>query len=126
MNNVVDASALLAVSFNESGSEVVENILKGAYVSAINFSEVLAKVAERTSDLTVAGAYFKGLGIKVIAFDEAQTYATAALRAKTKSKGLGVADRACLALALSLEAEVYTADKLWAELNIGAKIRLIR
>jgi PIN domain nuclease of toxin-antitoxin system len=44
---VLDASALLAYLNEESGAEAVEQALpNGAYISAVNWAEVLSKVAE--------------------------------------------------------------------------------
>jgi PIN domain nuclease of toxin-antitoxin system len=40
--------------------------------------------------------------------------------------GLSLADRACLALAIALNAPVYTADRKWKNLNVGISIRMIR
>lgn len=126
MSIVLDASALLAVAFSEPGSEVVEAVLEGAQVSAVNFSEVLSKVVDRGGDAGQVGLYFKGLGLEVVAFDDGQALAAAELRPMTSSFGLGLADRACLALGQSLGAAVYTADKVWGELELGVEIKLIR
>jgi PIN domain nuclease of toxin-antitoxin system len=48
------------------------------------------------------------------------------LVAQTRPLGLSLGDRACLALALSLKAPVYTADKSWKKLKAGARIHIIR
>src|SRR5256885_854698 len=50
------------------------------------------------------------------------------LRRPIKSSffGLALGDRACLALALSLHAPIYTADSSWSKLKIAARIHLIR
>ena len=46
---------------------------------------------------------------------------------QTKYKGLSLGDRACLAVALQLELPVYTADKIWTELDIpNLKLHIIR
>jgi ribonuclease VapC len=50
----------------------------------------------------------------------------ARLRPLTKAHGLSLADRACLALARRLEIPVVTADRDWADLNLGTTIQLIR
>ncbi len=44
---VLDASALLAFTFDEPGAAIVEQALaRGAVVGAVNWAEVLSKVAE--------------------------------------------------------------------------------
>ena len=50
----------------------------------------------------------------------------ARLRPLTKARGLSLADRACLALARRLEIPVLTADRDWADLNLGVTVQLIR
>lgn len=63
----------------------------------------------------------------IIDFDKSQCYIAASLRNKTKRKGLSLGDRACLAVALQLDLPVYTADKMWAALDIpNLKLNLIR
>ncbi|GAB4168088.1 MAG: hypothetical protein Tsb006_6840 [Rickettsiaceae bacterium] len=45
----------------------------------------------------------------------------------TANHGLSLGDRACLATALHLGLPVYTADKVWAELNIpNMEIHIIK
>jgi len=44
----------------------------------------------------------------------------------TRSAGLSLADRACLALALRLGYGVLTADRQWSNLDIGLEVKLIR
>ena len=44
----------------------------------------------------------------------------------TRAAGLSLGDRACLALAKSQGGLVLTADRVWATLDIGVEIELIR
>ena len=44
---VLDASALLALLNDEPGAGEVEKTVPGAIISAVNLSEVVAKLAER-------------------------------------------------------------------------------
>jgi PIN domain nuclease of toxin-antitoxin system len=48
------------------------------------------------------------------------------LVAQTRQLGLSLGDRACLALALSLKAPIYTADKSWKKLKLAVRIHVIR
>jgi ribonuclease VapC len=41
-------------------------------------------------------------------------------------KGLSLGDRACLALAVNRNAEVFTADKVWEGLDVPVTIHMIR
>jgi PIN domain nuclease of toxin-antitoxin system len=52
--------------------------------------------------------------------------ATGLLRPVTRSFGLSLGDRACLALAQRLRLPVVTADRAWANLALGVTIQLVR
>ena len=63
----------------------------------------------------------------IIPFDLDQAAEVARLNKLVKHKGLSLGDRACLALGIKLQAPIYTADKVWSELDIDkADIKLIR
>jgi len=59
-------------------------------------------------------------------FTAAQARIAGTLVKKTRSLGLSLGDRACLALAIALEAPVYTTDRLWKKLTLGIPIHVIR
>ena len=125
MSVVLDASALLAVIFAEPGSEVVEPVLEEAVVSAVNYSEVLQKVASNGGAVGKVGTYLSGLGLVVAPFDEIGAALAADLYPTTQPLGLGLADRACLALGSSLDLTVYTADRAWSRVE-SVNVKLIR
>ncbi len=123
---VLDASALLATLSNEPGGDRVEPLLDGAAISALNWSEVLQSYEAVGLPTSGRREQIESLGVEVLAFDARQAELTAGLFTRTRAAGLGIADRACLALALELDAESVTADRTWAELDIGVKVRVIR
>jgi PIN domain nuclease of toxin-antitoxin system len=59
-------------------------------------------------------------------FTAAQAKLAGSLITQTRSRGLSLGDRACLALAITLDAPVYTADQSWTGLNVGCRIHVIR
>jgi ribonuclease VapC len=126
-SSAVDAAALLALLNGEpGGDEVRAAIALGAAISAVNLSEVVAKLAEAgmsEADIRVALA---PLVRDVVAFDAALAYRAGLLRATTRSAGLSLGDRACLALAQQLGVPVLTADRQWQKLSLGVTIRAIR
>lgn len=122
----IDASALLALMFREPGAEVVTEQLPYSCVSAVNVSEVLARLAVvgypavRFLDaLTVAE-------VVIVPFDLTQAQAAADLVPSTRPAGLGIGDRACLALARTWSVPALTADRAWAGLSLGIDVRTIR
>ena len=45
---------------------------------------------------------------------------------QTQRHGLSLGDRSCLALAMVLNAPVYTTDRRWQTLNLGIPIHILR
>lgn len=127
---VLDASALLAYLFDEPGADgVAQALASGASMSAVNFSEVLAKLEDRGIGVDVAVGDFQRLGIldamSIVDFTSLLAEEAARLRSATRGMGLSLGDRACLALAKTLGLAAWSADSSWAEVP-GVTVRLIR
>ncbi|MCY7345723.1 MAG: type II toxin-antitoxin system VapC family toxin [Pyrinomonadaceae bacterium] len=125
IENILDASAILAVLQNETGKEKVEPILEKSAISRVNATEVLTKLIEKGMSAREAKQAFDDLELEVIEFNESQSLKAAELRPLTKHLGLSLGDRCCLALAILEKLPAVTADKNWAGLNF-VKIELIR
>jgi PIN domain nuclease of toxin-antitoxin system len=123
---VLDASAIMAVIFNEPGEKVVRSQSGIGAASAVNISEVYARAVERGLQETSVEAAIRTLRIERHEFAEGHDVETARLRPLTRHLGISLADRACLALARRLALPVFTADRRWAKLKIGVDVRLIR
>jgi PIN domain nuclease of toxin-antitoxin system len=123
---ILDASALLALIFEEKGSAIVGKYLQGASMSTVNMTEVATYIGERCTPTNKAETLLRDLAITIIPYDEEQAFLAAALYRKTKVKGLSLGDRACLALAIIQHLPVLTADKAWSEIDVGVKVKLIR
>ncbi|MFD9965036.1 type II toxin-antitoxin system VapC family toxin [Amycolatopsis sp. NPDC058986] len=124
---VLDASAILALLYREPGHDVVAGHLADAVVSAVNWSEVVQKLAQRGHPSPEGAANgLLSLGVRVALFDERDAVAAAKLWPTTRSAGLSLGDRACLAVASNLSGVAVTADQAWAELDLAVPIQLIR
>jgi len=126
MPAVLDASAVLAVYFDEAGADKVLATLPGALLSAVNYTEAIGKSLDRGEALPVALRKLAAMGVEVVAHDARLAQRAGALRPLTRRLGLSLADRACLALAERKRAPVLTADRKWSSLNLDLDIRLIR
>ena len=123
---VLDASVILAHLGGEPGAERAEAFFGDALMSAVNFSEVVAKLVERGASLGLVRAALSRYGLQVAAFDEELAERTGALRPRTKAFGLSLGDRACLALAERSALPVLTADRAWKDLNLSIEVQLLR
>ena len=123
---VLDASAVLSLLLGEPGADVVKQHLADHCISALNYSEVLARTMKLCGSLADAKRQVDRHDLCVIAYDAEQATVTASLVPATKSLGLSLADRACLALGLVRGLPVVTADRGWGQLEIGVAVELIR
>lgn len=124
--SILDASALIAFLHDEPGSDqTLEAIARTAAVSVVNWAETLSKIASDGSDPQQVVAAFEGTLI-LEPLIETDCLEIARLRPLTKAHGLSLADRACLALAKRLDLPVITADRDWADLDLGITVQLIR
>lgn len=123
---VLDASAVLAVYFDEPGAEQVLRVLPDALLSAVNYTEVIGKCLDRGESLDRAVRKLAALGFHIVAHDASLARRAGEMRALTKRLGLSLADRACLALAEREKVPVLTADKSWAKVELEIDVRVIR
>ena len=129
---VLDASAVLAYLRKEAGAEEVRKALrKRVAISAVNWAEVLSKLADLGYDPLQADERLRqagvlGTALEVLPFDEKGARDAAGLRASSRALGLSLAERACLALGSELRLPVLTADKVWRALKSPISIRAIR
>lgn len=123
---ILDASAILALLFNEQGAEDVERSLPVALVSSVNLSEVASKLNDKGLNESAVRRAIFDLKLRVVDFDRDLALDTGLLRASTKALGLSFGDRACLATARRLRLAALTAEQAWAELDLGVEVRLIR
>jgi ribonuclease VapC len=125
---VLDASALLALLYEESGAERVEAaiVAGGVGMSLVNYAEVLARLVQDGQPLPAARETVGLFEMDLLAFDEAIAARTADLRQRTRHLGLSLGDRACLATGAQLNRPVLTADRAWLGLDLGAEVICVR
>jgi PIN domain nuclease of toxin-antitoxin system len=121
---VLDASAVLAYLHGEPGASTVRGYLANAVISTLNWSEILQKMLARGADIEGMSDEIRDIGVDIAEFTAEDAEAAALLWRRGRS--LSLADRACLALAQRLSTQALTADRAWAELDLGVEVQLIR
>jgi len=124
---LLDTSAIIALIKKEKGYQIVDDILATSAISTVNFSELIAALAREGVSAEDIDSITENIIPDIIPFDHETSIVAGKLITTTNSKGLSLGDRACIATALQLDLPVYTADKIWAELDIAnLKLKLIR
>jgi len=128
MNRVVlDASALLAILNQEPGAETLTpELMNRAAMSTVNLAEAHGKLVARGVNRDDAWEAVISVIREAVPFTPEHARLAGDLVAQTRSLGLSLGDRACLALGLAWKAPVYTADKSWKKLKVGAGVHVIR
>ncbi len=123
---MLDASAILAFLRGEPGADVVSGYRGDAIVSAVNVAEAGARLADFGASAPEVRRSIALMSVEIIPFDEDQAHEAADIRDATRSRGLSLGDRACLQLAARRGLPALTADRVWAEIDVGVEVRLIR
>ncbi len=121
---VLDASALLAYLHDEDEGARVRGELAHALMSSVNWSEVVQKALAYNTNVTGLRQDLEALGLQIVDFDARQAEAAAELWTLTRSAGLSLADRACLALARARKLPALTSDKVWT--RVSPNVQMIR
>ena len=130
--SVIDASALLAYLNEEPGADAVEQaLIDKAVISTANWAEVLSKVAEvganpRDLEAELEQRGLLGQSLKIEPLLSEDSLRIAELRPRTRSHGLSLGDRACLALGIRLGLPVITTDRAWEKVDLDIDIHVIR
>ena len=123
---VLDASALLCLLNAEPGADRVLDVLTRSVLGTTNLAEVVSKLRERGLSLDEVREALGGLHLDVRPLSPAQALIIGDLRPETKPLGLSLGDRACLALAIELQAEMFTTDGPLASADVGITITNVR
>lgn len=123
---VLDASAVLAVVYDEPGSLKIAERLPQGLMSMVKLAETLGKIAMNGGDPDFAAIQLRNAGIEFAPVSEAQTIDAAILRPLTAHLGLSLGDRICLALARERRLPVLTTERRWLEYDFGVPVEFGR
>jgi len=87
---------------------------------------VVGKLAEAGMPRDQIELALASLGLRVVSLDESAAYSVGMLRLATRARGLSLGDRACVALGVETGLPVLTADRAWAEVEVGATVEVLR
>ena len=125
---VLDASAILCLLKGEPGADRVMEALPRSSVSAVNISEVYAKLADAGGSEQKILSAIGVLHFRIEPFDDSLARLAGLLRPTTRVLGLSLGDRVCLALAQQRDAVALTTDRNWAKLpsDLSIAVEIIR
>ena len=125
---VLDASAVLALLFDEPGAAKVRERIHGGLLGTTNLAEITAKLTDKGVPSEEAARAVTLLGVEVVPFTEAHAHASTLMRPMTRAAGLSLGDRACLALAITRDLPALTAERRWPEIAeaVGVRVEVIR
>jgi PIN domain nuclease of toxin-antitoxin system len=124
--NILDASALLALCHREPGWETVQAVLGDSAVCAVNLTETITKLIRKGGEPRLVERYLRGLPMPILPWDEELAWESRDLAPLAWTRGISLADRACLATARHWGAVAMTSDTVWAELNLDVRVVLFR
>jgi len=123
---LLDASALLAYLHQEQGGLLIKPLLPIAFMSTVNWCEVVQKLRAKSIDDKTVAKKLIILGLRFIPFSLEHADKAGELWQVTAPFGLSLGDRACLATGLVENMPVMTADKIWQKIPLSLDIQLIR
>ena len=123
--HLLDASALLAVIFNEPGGARVRELIDDSEIHTVNLAEVMRKMIAVGMPADEVIARIEELDLEVVEeLGVKQIHEIARLAPEARRLGLSIGDCVCLTTAEWNDAVAVTAERRWPEIN-GRKVKVL-
>ena len=127
---LLDASCVLAWAFTEPGADRIESVLPDAYITAVNMAEIIAKLDRLGAPGMTFAQDLVSAGLTVVPMGWPQICQITTVLALEATKGgrrrLSLGDLCCLCYAIEQQMQVWTADRVWADLDVPVNVIVIR
>ena len=126
MIHVMDSSAILAILRGEPGCDYVQELLQNeeCAISSVNMAEVGSKLIDYGLPPEEFPRIARQLQIDIIDFNTDQCIQSAQIRKITRSAGISLGDRACVALTQLMKGYVVTSDRAWLDIAEVTQIQV--
>jgi ribonuclease VapC len=127
MIHVMDSSAILAILRGEPGCDYVQELLQSeeCAISSVNMAEVGSKLIDYGLPPEEFPRIARQLQIDIVDFNTDQSIQSAQIRKITRSAGLSLGDRACVALTQLMKGCVVTSDRAWIDIAETTQIKVL-
>jgi len=126
---LLDSSALLALCLDEPGADDVASAMQDAPMVAMttaNIAECSSRLVQKGWEPRAVERFIASMELTVVREELSLGLLAGELHARTRQIGLSTGDALCLAAAARDGCPVLTADRMWATLDLGIQVVLIR
>jgi len=124
--HLLDASALMALIFNEPGAGRVRDVIDDSQVHAVNLGEVVRKLVALGMPVDEVIVRIEDLKLEMLEeLNSKHIQEIARLTVEAKRLGLSLGDCVCLVVAESMGMAALTADRRWSEIQ-GRNVNILQ
>ena len=124
--SVIDSSALLAVIYNEKGTDKAQEYFDNSYMSVVNAVECITVLTRNGMPLDVAKNLLESIISKFIPCEYNDVVLITQIKNENKNLGISLGDSVCIALVAKLGLKVITTDKAWTNIKSTAEVICLR
>jgi PIN domain nuclease of toxin-antitoxin system len=124
--SVIDSSALLAIIYNEEGTDKAQEYFDNSYMSVVNAVECITVLTRNGMPLDVAKNLLESIISKFIPCEYNDVVLITQIKNENKNVEISLGDGICIALGAKLGLKVITTDKAWINIKSTAEVICLR